>query len=231
MTPLIIGNWKLNGSIEMIKSILQPIADAGLGENVVVCPPTPYLLPAHDVLKSSKVRLGAQDVSQYAQGAYTGEVSAAMLKDVGCSLTLVGHSERRGYFGENTPLLRKKVEQALEVGLEVVFCVGERLEVREEGNAIAFVLEELQCLRNLPPVIVAYEPVWAIGTGRTATTVEIAEVHCAIKAAMGENVPVLYGGSVKADNAASILAIDGVDGLLIGGASLKAEEFMATVPR
>lgn len=225
----IIGNWKLNGNRSMINEVLRELLDAKLGAHVALCLPFTYLDQACQLLRDSAIKVGSQDVSRYQEGAYTGEVSASMVKDMGCSLTLIGHSERRAYFAEISDVLQYKVTQALASDLKVVFCVGENLAVRQSGRAVEYVLNELDVLRAIDPskFVVAYEPVWAIGTGASATLEEIGVMHQAIKASLGEEVSVLYGGSVKANNAKSILSVSGVDGLLVGGASLNAKEFIA----
>lgn len=229
MTQRVIGNWKLNGSRQMVSSVLTEIVKAGFGDNVAVCVPFPYLELADQIVKGSSIQIGAQDVSQYHAGAYTGEVAAHMVREMGGQLTLIGHSERRAYFAETPSTLEMKVEQASDAGLFIVFCVGEDLGVRQRGQAVEYVLDQLTMMQALNPdsFAVAYEPVWAIGTGLTATAEQISAMHNAIKEYMGQTVSVLYGGSVKAANAADILAIDGVDGLLVGGASLQTDEFIA----
>jgi triosephosphate isomerase len=228
MTQWVIGNWKLNGNRQMVNEVLTPLAKAGLGKHVAVCVPFPYIDLACQAVKGSEVQIGAQDVSQFKAGAYTGEVAAHMVAELGGQLTLIGHSERRTYFTESADLLKAKAVQALEAGLSVVFCVGENLPVRQSGQALEYVLSELASLQEIKQrLAIAYEPVWAIGTGLTASLDEIGEMHIAIKEYMGETVPVLYGGSVNATNAAAILAVEGVDGLLVGGAALKADEFIA----
>lgn len=229
MTQLVIGNWKLNGSRQMVNEVLTQVATAGFGNSVAVCIPFPYLDLARQAVKGSQVQVGAQDVSQFEAGAYTGEVSAQMVAEMGGQLTLIGHSERRTYFAESADVLKSKVTQAIKAGLLIVFCVGEDLKIRQSGRALEYVLSELANLRDikLERVAIAYEPVWAIGTGLTASLEEISEMHLAIKEYLGGTIPVLYGGSVKPANAADILAVEGVDGLLVGGASLKADEFIA----
>lgn len=225
----VIGNWKLNGNRTMVNEALRELMDAKLGAHVSVCVPFVYLDLACKLLKDSAIQVGSQDVSRYQEGAYTGEVSANMLKDIGCALTLIGHSERRTYFAETNDVLQYKITQAIAAGLKVVFCVGENLAVRQSGRAVEYVLNELDILRAMDPskFVVAYEPVWAIGTGASATLEEIGVMHQDIKAFFNDEVKVLYGGSVKAENAHAILSVLGVDGLLVGGASLNAKEFIA----
>ena len=229
MTQLVIGNWKLNGSRQMVHDVLLKVAKAGVGDNVAVCVPFPYLNLARQTVNESQMRIGAQDVSQFEAGAYTGEVSAHMVAEVGGQLTLIGHSERRRYFAESADVLKNKVAQANKAGLSIIFCVGEDLAVRQSGQALKYVLDQLTILQDmtLKNFAIAYEPVWAIGTGLTATLDEIGKMHLAIKENIGKAVPVLYGGSVNSANATDILAVDEVDGLLVGGASLKADEFIA----
>lgn len=229
MTQLAIGNWKLNGSRQMIAGELTKIAEAGLDKNVGVCVPFPYLDMARLQTEGCQIQIGSQDVSRFGVGAYTGEVSARMVADVGGVFTLIGHSERRSYFSESGDILKDKVEQAVAAGLYVIFCVGGDMTVRQSRGAVEHVLDELACLREFKKecFAVAYEPAWAIGTGLTASADEIRAMHLAVKEYIGQSVPVLYGGSVKAANAAEILAIEGVDGVLVGGASLKADEFIA----
>lgn len=224
----VIGNWKQNGNRQLLTAFLPRIAKAGLGSHVGLSVPFPYLDLAFQGLQDSEIQIGAQDVSQYEGGAYTGEISAGMVADVGGRFTLIGHSERRHYFGESGDVLSRKVEHAMAAGLSVIFCVGENVAVRQNGHAVEYVLDQLKILQkvDLQNLFVAYEPVWAIGSGLSASNEEIAVMHQAIKVHMGNTTPVLYGGSVNASNAQMILAVEGVDGLLVGGASLKADEFI-----
>jgi triosephosphate isomerase len=242
---LVAGNWKMNGSREMAAALAGAVAGAVAGAapstlDVAVCPPFPYLLPVRDVLGESVVALGAQDVSEHAAGAYTGEVSAGMLSDAGCSVVLVGHSERRHGLGESDARVAAKFVAAAEAGLVPVLCVGETLEEREAGRTRAVVLAQLDAVfralegRGGPArdFVVAYEPVWAIGTGRTASPEQAQEVHALLRARLAEagapagRIRILYGGSVKADNASALFAMEDIDGGLIGGASLQAEPFL-----
>jgi triosephosphate isomerase len=242
---LVAGNWKMHGSraenARLIEAVLGGMP-AGDSAECVVCPPFVYL---HDVareLRESRVGLGAQDVSAEAQGAFTGEVSAAMLKDVGCAYVIVGHSERRALHAESDELVARKFAAAQSKGLVPILCVGEHLSEREAGATHAVVGRQLDAVLGLCGVaaferaLIAYEPVWAIGTGRNAAPEQAQDVHAFIRrrlagrdARIAALVRILYGGSVKAGNAAELFAMPDVDGGLIGGASLKAEEFLAIV--
>ena len=239
--PLVAGNWKMHGSraenatlVHGLLDLLQP----GKRTEILVCPPFPYLLETGRLLRDSGVALGAQSVCAEAHGAFTGEVSAAMLKDVGCSYVLVGHSERRHIYGESDALVARKFVAAQSHGIVPVLCVGETLEEREGGRTLAVVSRQIDAVlsvsgvRALARAVVAYEPVWAIGTGRTASPEQAQEVHAMIRAkvaaldaTIGGSVRILYGGSVKASNAQELFAMPDIDGGLVGGASLKADEF------
>ncbi len=251
-TPLIMGNWKMNGSKESIQNLLQKI-QIGLLEigskreknQVAVCVPSVYLSLVLSELKNlnSEIRMGAQDVSTHDAGAYTGEISGAMLKDIGCFYALVGHSERRQYHQETNEQVAQKALMAKKNGIIPVICVGETLQERQSNQTEAVIRKQLKAVFDLiPPEIfkgsvIAYEPVWAIGTGLAATAEQVQEVHAFIRQeifayqsgvvdlAMGTQI--LYGGSLKPANAGEILTLNDVDGGLIGGASLKAEEFLA----
>ncbi|UCG73469.1 MAG: triose-phosphate isomerase [Chromatiales bacterium] len=240
--PLVAGNWKLNGSLAANRELLQGVI-AGLpaaGVEVMVCPPAVYLAPTAAELAGTTLLLGAQDVSTQDQGAYTGEVSAAMLRDVGCTHTLIGHSERRTLFGDTDDVVAAKFVAARAASVQPVVCIGETLEERQAGDTMAVVRRQLGAVLNKVGVdgfagaIVAYEPVWAIGTGQTATPEQAQEVHAAIRAQLaaadaklGDRTRILYGGSVKGANAADLFSRQDIDGGLIGGASLKAGEFLA----
>jgi triosephosphate isomerase (TIM) len=238
---LVAGNWKMNGSRADISAFAAKLADLGepkTRENVelLICPPAPYVEDLA-VLSKFGVGIGGQDCHAEVKGAFTGDVSAAMLKDVGATYVIVGHSERRAMHGETNAIVRAKAEAALEQGIIPIICVGETLEEREAGKAVAVV--QRQVAGSIPDgiagesLIVAYEPVWAIGTGRAATLDDIAAMHhviregLAAKSAHPDRGLILYGGSVKPSNAAEILALDLVDGALIGGASLDAGDFIA----
>jgi len=238
---LVAGNWKLNASIADTENLIQGIL-AGMGEvaaEVAVCPPYPYLAQAQQKLAGSAVRLGAQNVSDQDNGAYTGEVSAAMLKDFGCYYGIIGHSERRAYYAEDDAFIARKFVKLQEQGIVPILCVGETLEEREQGVTETVVATQLDAvieeagIAALANAVIAYEPVWAIGTGKTATREQAQEVHAFIRGriaghdqAVAEKVQILYGGSVKPDNAAELFAEPDIDGGLIGGASLKAEDFL-----
>ncbi len=242
-TPLVAGNWKLNGSRASNALLLDGIL-AGLetvrGSDVMVCPPFVYLAEIAERLAGTGLLLGAQDVAAQAQGAYTGEVSAAMLADVGCSHVIVGHSERRCLFGETDTIVAEKYLAAQAAGLVPIVCVGESLAERESGQTEVVVRRQLQAVLEagaaaaLERAIIAYEPVWAIGTGMTATPEQAQQVHAniraqvaALDARIAADLRILYGGSVKGANAAALFAMPDIDGGLIGGASLDAGEFLA----
>lgn len=242
-TPLIAGNWKMYGSRERVGQLIADIRaqlDPNGRAELLVLPPFPYLGLVGSQLDGVPVDLGAQDVSAYSEGAYTGEVSAGMLADCGCSHVLVGHSERRTLHGESDELVAAKFIAAQAAGLKPVLCVGETLEERDQGRTeevvqrqVGRVLQEAG-IGAFSDAVLAYEPVWAIGTGRTASPVQAQAVHAVIRAQLAAEdatiagqVRILYGGSVKPDNAAEILAREDIDGGLIGGASLQAESFMA----
>jgi triosephosphate isomerase len=240
--PFIAGNWKMHGTraenTELIEGLLlglpgQPMAD------IAVCPPFVYLWEIGRLLKASSVALGAQSTCAEAVGAFTGEVSAGMLKDIGCTYVIIGHSERRSLYKEDDALVARKFLAAQSHGLTPILCVGETLEERERGLTMQVVSRQLRAVLDLAGVramtqaVVAYEPVWAIGTGKNATPEQAQEVHAYIRsdvaardAKIAAGLRVLYGGSVKAGNAREIFAMPDVDGGLIGGASLKADEFL-----
>lgn len=234
---LVLGNWKMHGSLAENELLLAALraADARSSGRIGVCVPFPYLAQAARALQGSAVSWGAQDVSAHEKGAYTGEVSAAMLKDFSCRWVLAGHSERRAYHGETDQVVADKARAALQSGLTPVVCVGEVLAEREAGQTLAVIGRQLAPVLALGAdavarMVLAYEPVWAIGTGRSATPEQAQEVHAAIRAelaALGAaQVQVLYGGSVKAANAASLFSMADIDGALVGGAALVAEEFL-----
>ena len=239
--PLVAGHWKMHGSrAEAARLVGDLVArDVGGGAaEVIVCPPFVQLADVHHLLEGQAVGLGAQDVCAEEQGAHTGEVSAGMLADVGCRYVIVGHSERRALYGEGDELVARKFLAAGRHSLVPILCVGESLEQRERDETRTVILRQLDAVLAAagPPAfmraVVAYEPVWAIGTGRTATPGQAQEVHALIRGRIAEkdatisaSLRVLYGGSVKAANAAELFAMPDVDGGLIGGASLKAEEF------
>ena len=235
MTRLVAGNWKMNGSLAANRDLLDGLVSVP-GTEVAVCVPYPYLAQAQQ--RPAGVALGAQDVSEYGAGAYTGEVSAAMLAEFGCRYAIVGHSERRALFGEDDATAGRKAAAALRSGLVPIVCVGETLAERDDGRVMEVIGRQLAVVREvlgvaaMGEIVLAYEPVWAIGTGRSASVAQVAEVHAAIRAwlkahGVAGGVRILYGGSVKPDNAAAIFAVADVDGGLIGGASLAAADFMA----
>jgi len=236
---LIVGNWKMHGSHAANAELLGAIVAARpFMADVAVCVPFPYLSETAVALAAHDIRWGAQDCSVHEQGAYTGEVSAVMLADFGCRYAIVGHSERRAYHAETDQLVADKAKAALARGVTPIVCVGETLAQREAGETQAVVMRQLSAaIHTLAhcagEMVVAYEPVWAIGTGRTATPEQAQEVHALLRAQLraatprAEDMKIIYGGSVKADNAAILFAQPDIDGGLIGGASLKAADFVA----
>lgn len=242
--PYIAGNWKMNPSYREAKNLVSGLLDRCAGDlaaDVGVFPPFPFLYSVVRLLADSPVVVGAQNLHWEREGAYTGEVSAHMLVDLGCTAVIVGHSERRTFFGETNQQVNNKVRAALEAGLGVILCVGEKLEEREKGLTSAVVCDQLERgLDDLGPdqlkrVTIAYEPVWAIGTGRVATPDQAQEVHAAIRSLAAErygdasDLRILYGGSVKPENAAGLLSMPDIDGALVGGASLDLSSFTRIV--
>ncbi len=238
---LVAGNWKMHGSraenASLVRSLLDQVRPDATAE-VMLCPPFVYLQEVGRLLKDTDVSLGAQTLCAEAQGAFTGEVSGAMLKDIGCSYVLVGHSERRQIYAESDALVARKFVAAQSQGLVPVLCVGETLEEREGERTAQVVARQLDAVLAVTGVgafgsaVIAYEPVWAIGTGRNASPQQAQEVHAMIRArvaaldaTIGRSVRILYGGSVKASNAQELFAMPDIDGGLVGGASLKADEF------
>ena len=237
---LVAGNWKMHGSLAENAALLSALKPALAGIEAVVCVPFPYLAQAQAELAGSSIAWGAQNLSEHSKGAYTGEVSASMLRDFGCSYVIVGHSERRSLYGESDQQVAAKFIAAQAGGLVPILCVGESLEEREAGITEQVVARQLDAVISaagigaLANAIVAYEPVWAIGTGKTASPEQAQAVHAFIRgkiagldAAIADGLVIQYGGSVKAANAAELLAQTDIDGGLIGGASLVAEEFAA----
>ncbi len=241
--PLVAGNWKMNGSGATVTSLLDGIKE-GMAQvsraEVAVCPPFVYLRDVQQQLKGSEIRWGAQDLSVHDSGAYTGEIAGPMLADLECSYVIVGHSERRAYHQESNELVAEKYEAALRAGLTPILCVGETLEQREQGVTNDIVAAQLNAaiarcgVDAIGSGVIAYEPVWAIGTGKTATPEQAQEVHAFIRGliagqngAIAEQVRILYGGSMKPGNAEELIAKPDIDGGLIGGAALKAEDFLA----
>jgi triosephosphate isomerase (TIM) len=239
---LIAGNWKMNGALASNQVLLQALT-AGLSKvrsRVALCVPFPYLAQTRELLAGSSIELGAQDVSAHDSGAFTGEVAASMLRDFGVRLAIVGHSERRQYHGETDAIVALKARQALAAGITPIVCVGETLEQREAGVTEEVVRRQLAAVVHenghcISEIVVAYEPVWAIGTGRTATPEQAQHVHAVLRAQLhaaseqAQRVRILYGGSMNAGNAAQLLAQPDIDGGLIGGASLKAPDLLAIV--
>lgn len=239
---LIAGNWKMHGTMRQNSALLACVvaAEHGVGCEIAVFPPFPYLGQAQVVLAGSAIALGAQSVSEHAFGAYTGEVSASMLAEFGCRYVLVGHSERRALFGEDDTVVAAKFEAAQKAGLVPVLCVGETLDERKAGNTEKVVAGQLSAVldrvgvASLASAVVAYEPVWAIGTGVTASPAQAQEVHAAIRAqvrgldaGIAGGLRILYGGSVKPQNAKELFGQSDIDGGLIGGAALVADDFLA----
>jgi triosephosphate isomerase len=235
---LVMGNWKMHGSLAANAALLDGLK-AGMARardtELAVCAPFPYLAQLQAALSGTPISWGAQDVSLHAQGAYTGEVAASMLADFGCRWVLCGHSERRALHGESSAQVAAKAASALAAGLSPVVCVGETLDDRDAGEAECVIGDQLEPVlalgaEALARMVIAYEPVWAIGTGRTATPEQAQAVHAFIRAALEQQgagqVRILYGGSVKAANAAALFAQPDIDGALVGGASLVADEFL-----
>ena len=234
--PLVAGNWKMNGTTASLKEVRLKagmLKDVRLKCDVFVCPPATLIGRIKEVLKGTRIKVGGQDCHWDASGAHTGDISAEMLKDAGCSAVIVGHSERRTNHGETDDIVRAKAEAAHRAGLMAIICIGETLDERKDGETLAVV--ERQLKGSLPAgadaenTVIAYEPVWAIGTGLTPTPAEIGEVHAFIRKQAPANIRILYGGSVKPGNAAEILAIANVNGALVGGASLKAADFIGII--
>lgn len=241
---LVAGNWKMNGSLAANTALVAGIKEGLPAQvcDVAVCVPAPYLVQVRDAVAGSAVALGAQDVSAHAAGAYTGEVSVAMLGEFDCRYVIIGHSERRAYHGESDAAVAAKTVAVLKAGLVPVVCVGETLEQREAGKTNEIVGGQLDVVLEAldgaaaEQIVVAYEPVWAIGTGKTATPDMAQEVHAMLRARLAAKsaeaaakVRILYGGSMKPDNAVELLAMADIDGGLIGGAALKAADFLAII--
>jgi triosephosphate isomerase len=242
----VAGNWKMFTTLATARDLAAAVVQGvggGTGVTVAVCPPFPYLPAVAEVLRGSLVALGAQDVYPEKEGAYTGEVGLNMLLDVGCRYVIAGHSERRHVLGETDAFINRKVKASLDAGLRVILCVGEKIEEREANRTENVLDRQLTAgLAGLTPasmtdVVVAYEPVWAIGTGRNASPEQAQAAHAFIRRRLGEffgeetagTIPIPYGGSVKPDNARALLTQPDVDGALVGGASLKADQFLAIV--
>lgn len=241
--PLVAGNWKLNGSLELVSALVSGIADrlSTVGDTeVAVCPPFVYLEHARGLLRDVDIALGAQDCSDRQSGAYTGEVSAEMIRELGCRYVIVGHSERRHIYAESDAMVAEKFARVRESSLVPILCVGETLEERESGLTESVISRQLDAVLEHSGVegfghaVIAYEPVWAIGTGKTATPDQAQQVHAFIRSRLGKvdreiaaQIRILYGGSVKPDNAHALMQENDIDGGLIGGASLNAQDFIA----
>jgi len=243
---VIAGNWKMNKDLNESQSLVSGII-SGLGNDdkcdVIVCPPFTSLSEVHALIENTPVKLGAQNMFYEESGAFTGEISSLMLKSVGCEYVILGHSERRNIFGEGDEMINKKIKKALESGLKIIFCIGESLAQREEGitndvvkNQIVKGLDGITS-DDMENIIIAYEPIWAIGTGKTATPEQAQEVHSFIRDLIknsfsneiAENIVIQYGGSVKPENAATLLSQPDIDGALVGGACLKADSFLSII--
>ncbi len=243
LRKLIAGNWKMNGDLASVSQLAGDLADRLAAAEVkpncelLVCPPAPLLSAVVQRVRDSGLAVGAQDCHQEVSGAFTGDVSASLLRELGCGYVIVGHSERRQYHGETNATVCAKAQAAQEAGLTAIICVGESENEREEGRALEVIANQIRA--SLPKgeaggrCVVAYEPIWAIGSGKTATVADVSEVHTALRGVLAKlldaptaaKIRLLYGGSVKPSNAAELLSTDNVDGALVGGASLKADDF------
>ena len=238
---IVAGNWKMNASKESVNSLIEGIlfGMSDVSSEVIVCAPFPYLSQVENLISNSSLMLGAQNLNVNTKGAFTGEVSADMIKDFGAHHVIVGHSERRSLYGESSIIVAEKTKAAIDAGLIPLLCVGESLEERESGNTEDAVAEQLNAVINLlgikafEGIIIAYEPVWAIGTGLTASPEQAQTVHQFIRGLLADSsesiaqkTPILYGGSMNAVNAADLISCSDIDGGLIGGAALKAEDFL-----
>ena len=244
---VIAGNWKMNNDVtesqNLITKLTGGLSNQKLNCDVIICPPYTSLSEASTLIKNTPVKLGAQNMFFEDNGAYTGEISAQMLKSVGCEYVIIGHSERRTIFKETNEMINKKIRKALEHNLKVIFCVGETLDEREKSTTMQVIRAQVEnglkdiSEESMAEIIIAYEPVWAIGTGRNATPQQAQEVHKFIRDFIGnkfssqiaESLTIQYGGSVKADNASELLSQQDVDGALVGGACLKADSFIAII--
>ena len=240
--PFVVGNWKMNGSADTTTALAKEVVerfDPPLSIDVALCPPSVFLHLISNHLQDSPIALGAQDVSEHSSGAYTGEIAASMLAETGCRYVIIGHSERRKYFGDSNARIQAKFIKALEFDLIPIVCIGETLEERESELTEEVLDQQLDVLLQIETgvalsyAVLAYEPVWAIGTGNTATPEQAQEVHRFIRdrifqknAAVSQEIRILYGGSVKPNNASSLFSMQDIDGGLIGGASLEASQFV-----
>jgi triosephosphate isomerase len=238
---IVAGNWKMNASKDSVDNLIKDLLTGmdGITSEVLVCAPFPYLAQVELLIQGSKVMLGAQNLNTNSSGAYTGEVSADMIKDFGARHVIVGHSERRSLYGETSAVVAEKTKAALNAGLTPLLCIGESIEQRDSGNTEAVIEKQLSAVIELVgieafnQIIIAYEPVWAIGTGVTATPEQAQEAHLFIRSLLAKNdesvaqkTPILYGGSMNASNASELISCADIDGGLIGGAALKAEDFL-----
>jgi triosephosphate isomerase len=238
---IVAGNWKMNASKDSVDNLIKDLLTGmdGITSEVLVCAPFPYLAQVELLIQGSKVMLGAQNLNTNASGAYTGEVSADMIKDFGARHVIVGHSERRSLYGETSAMVAEKTKAALNAGLTPLLCIGESIEQRDSGNTEVVIEKQLSAVIELVgieafnQIIIAYEPVWAIGTGVTATPEQAQEAHLFIRSLLAKNdesvaqkTPILYGGSMNASNASELISCADIDGGLIGGAALKAEDFL-----
>lgn len=244
---VIAGNWKMNKnlseSVSLISDIINGLKNINTKADVIICPPFTSLETANALIKNSNIKLGAQNMCSEDSGAYTGEISADMLKSVGCQFVILGHSERRAIFNEPDELINKKVKKALAKGLDVIFCIGESLDERESGSTFNIVKSQIEkglsgiTELDLAKIIIAYEPVWAIGTGKTASPEQAEEVHLYIRnkikelfsSEATENLIIQYGGSVKPENSEELLSQPNIDGALVGGACLKSDSFLEII--
>ncbi|MCH7972389.1 MAG: triose-phosphate isomerase [Bacteroidetes bacterium] len=244
---IIAGNWKMHNNLSesqnLVTKLVNELNNQNINREVIICPPFTSLTEVSNLLDGTKIELGAQNMHFEDKGAFTGEISADMLKSVGCKYVILGHSERRTIFGESDEIINKKIKQVLNAGLIPIFCMGETLEQREDGitndvikNQVSEGIKELS-EEDVNKIIIAYEPIWAIGTGKTATPEQAQEVHKYIRSLLRENfsentsqnIPILYGGSVKPNNAEDILAKEDIDGALVGGACLDTDSFVSII--
>jgi len=240
--PFIAANWKMNKTLSEMKdffTVFIPLTVNKSNADIVIAPPFTLLNPASEIIKGTKIILAAQDVFYEEKGAYTGEISPLMLVDTGCQYVIIGHSERRQYFGETDEIVNKKIIASKKAGLGIIFCIGESLQEREAGRTFEVLQKEIQKgLNEIEPskLVIAYEPIWAIGTGKTATTEQAQEAHSFIRKQLiklygniAAELCIIYGGSVTPENIDSLMACEDVDGVLVGGASLKPESFARIV--